>query len=764
MNRILRCRPVANVRTPHFFGTLILLFLGILLAGCEQPVSLDEIRALQSQQKYEKTLAPLRSYLETHSEDVEASYLYGRALVGTGQASLAVWPLRHAMKDPEWLVQAGTQLAHAMLSSNDFNETVNITTTLLAEDPENQVALLLRAQAHAHWRQDPASALADAEALLALNPDAIEAYEPMILALVLLERTEEATSALAEAGRRLEEMDAAPSTMAWHCSTSALFLIGAGDSEGADEKWQECLAEYPGDATVVTNVVEFLDSKAEWDRSVEVLERAYQAAPDQPGFRIAYAGRLATMGRSEEGEAILVAATEAVDVVSASRAWVDLSQFHQMQKDHVRAAEDLGKAIETIRPHEQPSQQLLFQRADALVAASALDQALEASAELAVPAQRRLIEARVAQEGGDFDLALKAFDEALALWPDNASGRYYAARAAENVGDFDRALEEYRYAIRIAPGGTDARTRVARLLLAQGAPVLAYQLLFFEVAKYPLEPEGETLSMYLMARLANPAQLQAALRSLAARDPSRLPEAFASGAKGAAEVSGPQAALRVLGGMPGAQLVHSDAAPALIAIVRYAHEAEVPEVAATVLESALREQPELGLFHALVGLHRELGGKSSENVQAAYDRAIALEPTQALALGGLARIRLAAADYGQAARLFLAAAESDSSEPDYRREAARALLEAGRTDEAATQLDTLLAAFPFDAGAAAARADLDLAEKRVSETTQERAQRAVNLIPSAENFLRLSRVHTALNEPERAEAAAASARAVAPAE
>ena len=79
-----------------------------------------------------------------------------------------------------------------------------------------------------------------------------------------------------------------------------------------------------------------------------------------------------------------------------------------------------------------------------------------------------------------------------------------AALAAEKLGDFDRALEEYRYSIRISVGATDARTRAARLLIAQGQDLRAYQLLFLEAGNAPLESEGELLSMYLMARVANP--------------------------------------------------------------------------------------------------------------------------------------------------------------------------------------------------------------------------------------------------------------------
>ena len=74
---------------------------------------------------------------------------------------------------------------------------------ILEHEPENVPALLMRANAYAHWKKAPELALADANRVLELDPDAVEAYEPRILALLDLGRLEEASASLAEAGRRL---------------------------------------------------------------------------------------------------------------------------------------------------------------------------------------------------------------------------------------------------------------------------------------------------------------------------------------------------------------------------------------------------------------------------------------------------------------------------------------------------------------------------------------------------------------------------------
>ena len=51
------------------------------------------------------------------------------------QPNLAVWSLRKAMEDPEWLVPAGSQLAFLALAGDDFNEVVKITGRILEREP-----------------------------------------------------------------------------------------------------------------------------------------------------------------------------------------------------------------------------------------------------------------------------------------------------------------------------------------------------------------------------------------------------------------------------------------------------------------------------------------------------------------------------------------------------------------------------------------------------------------------------------------------------
>jgi tetratricopeptide (TPR) repeat protein len=733
------------------------LLLGLALAGCEAADPLETIRRQQEAGDFAGSVQPLRELLIERPNDSEANYRYGTALVYTGQASLATWSLRQAMEDPDWLERAGLLLAQAQLAAGDLNEVVAVTSRILERHPEQVTALLYRAQAQAHWKKDAEAALVDAERVLELEPQLLEAYEPRILALLALERHSEADEALEEVGRRLAASDAPARNLAWHCSTTAIFADDRGEPERAREAWRECLEKYPGDPTVVMNAVQSYEARGDWERSIEALRGAFAVAPNQRSFRSALAERLRLMGEAAEGEALFREATQVEDPRLAAVAWSDLAQFRHAMGEHAAAADALTRAIERVREVEDPSPQLLFRYADSLVVSGQLDRAAEVAKDISVPAQRQMIRGRVAQERGDPALALEHFDEALRVWPDNPWARYYAALAAERLGDFERALEEYRYAIRISVGATDARTRAAKLLVAQHRPRIAYQLLFLEVSKAPLEAEGELLSMYLMARVGNPKQLQESLSALGSRHPARLPLALVRGAEGAGDAAGPGAALNLLRDAPGVDYADPAAAAALRALVRFAHAAGEPAVARHAVEAALAERPEAAVFHEIHGLHLELAGAAPDEVGAAYARALSLDAANGGALIGLGRLALDR-DPAQALALFDRAAATEPFEPGPRLAAARALRASGQPDEAARRLDALLDQHPYEAEAAAELVSIDLERGVATPRTLERARRAARFGGGVENYEQLSLVYARLEQAEESEEAARRAQ------
>jgi tetratricopeptide (TPR) repeat protein len=736
------------------------LLVCLALCGCEEADSLEAIRQQQATGDYEGSLEPLLELLTTRPDDAETNYLYGRALALTQRPSLATWSLRKAMEDPEWLLPAGKQLAFTALTTSDFNEVVEATGRILEREPGDVSALLMRAQAHAYWRKEPEKALEDANRVLELNPDTLAAFEPRILALLALGRQEEASEALAEAGRRMASFDAPESVLAWHCATTAVFADDAGDIERARETWSQCLDQHASHTNVVWSAMKFFDAQQEWDRSLEVMRAALAGEPTSRAFRVGLAERLRLAGEAAEAEALLREGTRSDDPQLAAQAWMDLGRLRLAMREYGAAAEAMGRAVELAREAGgSPSSQLAFEYADALILAGQLGRARAVSEVIPVPAQRQLIRARIAQERRDPARALAEFDEALRFWPDNHWARYYAAVAAEELGDFERALQEYRYAMRINASATDARTRAARLLAAEGQSVVALRAL--RMLPEALEPEGQVLSARLSALLGDMEGVSRVLASLAERHPALFGRALAEVAESVDQQAGPVAAVRILRQAAGVDFDDPRHASALRALVRFAREADDPSAAQAALQSALAAHPEAGVFREIRALDLELSGAPAEDVRAAYAGALELAPGNALALAGAGRLALALADDpDETLSLFDRAAAANPSDPEPKLQSAKILVARGEADAAVERLDALLVQHPFQAEAAALRARLDLERGVATARTLERALRAARFGGGVEALDLLARVYQARDDPELAAQVAERARAL----
>ena len=78
-----RSRLSSRARYP--LGALAACLLGLVVAACDSGDSLEAIRARQESGDLAGTVEPLRELLGADPTNAEVSYLYGRALVSTGQ-------------------------------------------------------------------------------------------------------------------------------------------------------------------------------------------------------------------------------------------------------------------------------------------------------------------------------------------------------------------------------------------------------------------------------------------------------------------------------------------------------------------------------------------------------------------------------------------------------------------------------------------------------------------------------------------------------
>ncbi|MBW2232887.1 MAG: tetratricopeptide repeat protein [Deltaproteobacteria bacterium] len=727
-----------------------LLATTLVVAGCEAPEPVEEIRSLQAAGHYQASIEPLRTLLESRSADPEVYYLYGVALAHTQQPTLAIWPLGRAMESPEWLVPAGIQLAGAALTVRDLEMTIEATSRVLEVKPEHTGALLQRAFALSLTRQDYAGALADADRVLELEPDNSNARVIRGVALLGLDRVEEAGEAIEEATAHSEDSDLGVLGSSRLCAVRASFAKEKEELERAEEIFEECLDAFPTAFLVVDEAVQFFDERGRRERSLEIIRTAANEAPASRSYRISLVMRLLGRGEEEEAEALLVKATETDVPELAAIAWTDLAGFNYDHERFPVAVSAYEQAL-ALAPDESP--EMLFAYAEALLLAGRYDEALGVAERMTVEPHRELIRGRVALEQGRPEQALEHFGAGLELWPNNAVARYLAATAAEEVGDFDRAIEEYRYALRTDPDATDARLRLARLHLAEGEPALAHAVLLHQLQAQSRSLDVALLELEILGQLGRGQRLPQRIR-----DQIRPPRVWARGivalADGTRTRSGPEAAAKVVLEADRLELTRPLNAPALESLVADLIAADRADEALSFADAAVRKRPGVAVFHAVRGRALEAARGPVDETRAAYARALELDPEEPLALSGLAQIEAGAGNVETALALYERAVAARPNQTGALRDLAALLIAQERVEEADRRLREALRRDPHDARAALRLAEIRSASGHSRQSAIALARRALRFGAGEDAASLLSQLgdasETAANTPAAA--------------
>ena len=737
-----------------------LLALG-LLAACGPRDPLAEARKRQEARDFEGSLALLQNLATEQPRDPEVQYRYGLALVRTGKPSLAIWSLRRAMADPKWIEPASRELASSAVATGNPDAAIEAMDRLLEQKPDDVEALVLRARAKVSTRRDYEGALADAERAIAHDPDHSDALVMRAVALLLLGRADEAEVALKDLEARAVDVDLGLDVGARFCVARALFAQAKEQWEEAERLHEKCLADFPADATVVNEALDFFDLRERPERSLQILQKLVDADPLASAARLSLAGRLETAGRRDEAEKMLRDGTEVRDSELASVAWIDLGNLFANRGDLTASADALGHAMERTR---DPRPELVYQYADTLVMAGDLTRAREVAKQLSVPAHRELLEARALMQEGRLKEALAHFDAGLRLWPDNGVARYYAARTAERLGNLERAIDDYRYSIRAGVARTDARFRLARLYEASRAYDLALGVARHATAQVPADPRAELVALRILARLGRIDDARPLVRSYAEL-PERWGPAVASMAQGIrAGRGGAAEAARFVRGADRLDLADSRNVDALSELVTSLCESGDSKAAVAAADSALAAHPDDARFDALRGRALAASGRDAGAARAAFERALALDPKNAVALLGLARLDLADGKRDAALERFAAAAaaegDTELGDPEPWREWAELLLVLGRKEEAIARLEDLLLRDPYDGRAAVRLAGLYAERKDGRDKALSLAKRAVFFGGTPEAWEMLARVHRLRGEGEPAATAQARAESV----
>ncbi|MCP5059304.1 MAG: tetratricopeptide repeat protein [bacterium] len=658
---------------------LMLSLLGAMAPlGCggSREAQLEEIRALQDAGLYAESVEPLREFLSTDPGQPEANYRLGTALLRTGQASPAVWPLHRAAASEAYAVPAGLALALTLQEQNQREEALEAANRVLEVEPDNERALMIRVQvslATAH----PEEALADTDRLLEISPDRYLGLRAS--ALADLGRLDEAEQIYSEAAGKAEQLD--PSSAAQWCIVMAEFLgEKREDAERASEQLERCLEPNPAAPAVVRRAVELYDKMDRPEQAMATVRRAVETEPNDLGLRKSLADRLVAADKVDEADAQL---REAAETLETPAAWFALAEMRRRADKPELAREAIERARE-ISP-EDP-EELRFFLADLLAELGELEEAERLAATLEQPAFRQIAQGRILLERGESAEALTALGLGIQAWPNNTAARLLAAEAALDLGDTERAMVELREATRLSAEENNAALLLGRLYLARGNFDSAVALLLRHVAAQGFaDPEAHVLLASAEAQRGRLDQARGWLEKLRSHEAFEG-RAVAERARLEQRVSGAQVALKVLEGS-GLDLTdprHEPAARQWIGLLLAEGQGEKARAWADQVKES--DSPDL---QALRGdLLFQLG--EDDAARAVFEAALQADAESGPALAGLGQLEQRAGNAEAALTLYEKARAAHSGNPHYAYLAASAQLALGRNEEGESGLRALL--------------------------------------------------------------------------
>ena len=722
-------------------GTVLAWGASILGCGGDVEARMAEVRALQDVGQFSASIDELREILAIRPDDPEASYRLGVALVQTGEASRAVWPLQKASESPDYAVQASLVLASAHFSNGNFEAAVAAADRVLEIDPDRLVALLMRAKGNVGAGKLDA-AMADTERLLEATPDDYNVHLMRSTILADSGRLDEAEAANYRL-REIGEASGDPSTAPRACLVPAAFAKDTRkDFDKAEALFEECLEKYPANAFVIGEAIAFYDEIGKPERATELIRKAAEQAPENLSLQASLASRLESTGDAAGAEKVLLAAVESF---MSAGAWDLLANYYRRAGQSEQALEALEKVIDL---SGDPNDRLRFIHADLLIDLDQLDRAEKVAKELEEPTYAKLIRGRIQLEHGDAKSALDSFEQGIRNWPNNAGARYLAGMAARQLGDYDRAISELREAMRIDNAATEAARVLARIHFQRGEWHDAINSARVAVRR----PGGKTADSLIVSVRSLIAIKQWEDARTTAKALIQLPDGEAAGTAELAGVeraaAGPAQAIAVIRKSK-LDLADPDNEVVLRALVENSFAADKGADALAAVDAALSKHPDRGSLHELRGYVLGRLDRSDE-AKGEFANALELDPKNAEATGALATLRGRAGDRTGAIELYDAAAKLSEAPEPYSYLAAQLVLAVGDTAGAEARLRAVIRADPGNVGA---RNDLAwlLAEKGTDlESALALAQAARRLDPSADVLDTLGWVHLKRGETRQA--------------
>ena len=668
----------ATPRSRLSFGIVAFFALvGLLLGGCynDPETRLAEIRAIQAGGRFDESIKPLRVLLTADPDQPEANYLLGVALVQTGRASLALWPLMKATNSEEYGVQAGLLLTATLISQDSHEEAIRAINRVLERDPDNRVALYGRAQALLGAAR-PDAALEDAEHILTLKPGDAHGYAIKMSSLVDLKRFDEAEASQLELIKITEEGTSVDKA-ARACGILARFYADQGDNDKSQQTHEVCLEKYPAHPMVRSWASSFYIITDQADKAIEIWRGAVDSNPENFDLRSTLADMLADNGAVEEAEALMENSAKLFDT---ARAYQKLSNLYRQNNKPEEARKALQTALS--RTKREPDV-LRFTVGDLFIEEGDLDSAEEVAKSLKEPSYRHLLTGAILLARDKPAEALQKLDEALRLWPNNARARYLAGVAAQRSGNHDRATVEFRESVRASETETDASLQLARIYFTMGKFKIARQFAARHVQNRPLDkPDAHIIDARSADKLGD---LESAYRVLDALQQTIFAgDAIAERATLVSEHEGLAQAIDVIE-KSDLDLADSANLVALQTYIKLLFAADRKGDAVAAASALYERNPESAIAMETKGRTLALEGRIHE-ASALIDAAIAQDPELASALEAKGNLTARTGDLDTALTYFDRAAAIGRGDPDYAYSAAMLVRSQGKTEDYVARL------------------------------------------------------------------------------
>ena len=123
------------------------------------------------------------------------------------------------------------------------DEAIEVIDRELERNPDDVASLQLRANARIQSRRDYEAALADAERILELDPENEDALAPRAVALLALDRVDEAEAAIDELDSLHRDDALGLHDSPGYCTARAKFAEEKGDAALAEQRYDACLEQ-----------------------------------------------------------------------------------------------------------------------------------------------------------------------------------------------------------------------------------------------------------------------------------------------------------------------------------------------------------------------------------------------------------------------------------------------------------------------------------------------------------------------------------------